>query len=231
MTSFVFLALFSGAVAGAIHTLTGPDHIAAIVPFFNKNQVKTWMIGLLWGIGHSSGVWVLGLLVFLFRELIPLEWLSHWSERLVGVLLVVLGLWSGQKAFRSRLHRHPHNHGGEAHEHFHFHPAGKTTPHMATRHRHSHAPLGIGLIHGLAGSSHFFGILPGLAFGTRAESLAFIGGFGFGAILAMVAFSWLLGVFVLKMQDWSAAIFRGIQFGFSALAIMVGVYWLTGSVG
>ena len=44
--------------------------------------------------------------------------------------------------------------------------------------RTSGASFAMGTLHGLAGSSHLFGVLPALAFSTRADSMLYLAGFG-----------------------------------------------------
>jgi hypothetical protein len=39
---------------------------------------------------------------------------------------------------------------------------------------HAHASFCLGVLHGVAGSSHFFGVLPALALPTRAAALTYI---------------------------------------------------------
>ena len=60
-------------------------------------------------------------------------------------------------------------------------------------HAHSHlsggASLAMGTMHGLAGSSHLFGVLPSLLFASRIDAGLYLAGFGLGAIAAMTAFA------------------------------------------
>ena len=51
----------------------------------------------------------------------------------------------------------------------------------------------MGVLHGVAGSSHFFGVLPALALPTRAAALTYIGAFGIGTVAAMTAFAAVVG--------------------------------------
>jgi hypothetical protein len=87
------LALFAGLVAGAVHVVTGPDHLAAVAPLAVDARASAWRAGLRWGLGHSAGVAVVGLLALGLRETLPIDALSSVSERLIGVTLIGLGLW------------------------------------------------------------------------------------------------------------------------------------------
>lgn len=227
MALTILIVAMTGLLAGSLHVLMGPDHLAAIAPLTANKPKRSWRIGLWWGVGHTASIWLIGIVVFLTRELLPIEQLSHWSEVMVGIVLIGLGVWGFRKALRTRIHYHVHEHDGHTHAHFHTHDEHGEQHHEHRRsHQHSHAPLSIGIVHGLAGSSHFWGILPGLAFVTMGESVAYIGGFGIGAIMAIVLFSYLLGRVVRYFNNWSADAYRWVQVGFSSLAIVVGVMWL-----
>src|SRR5438445_12754759 len=156
------IAILSGLIAGVGHVWSGPDHLAAIAPLAVREPRRSWLPGLRWGLGHSAGVAVIVVLSLMLRELLPIDLLSSWGERFVGVMLIGIGLWGVRKALQNTVHTHEHEHGGERHVHVHAH--SQKTHHAESAHRHTHAAFGIGILHGLAGSSHLLGILPLLAF-------------------------------------------------------------------
>ena len=167
-------AAVAGLSAGAIHVLAGPDHLAAVAPLAADRDRRPWAAGLLWGLGHAAGVVVVGLAALLLREVLPIESLSHWSERLVGLVLIAIGIWGIRQALRQSVHVHEHQHDGSRHSHVHAHSkaADHAAPHAhgseaAHVHVQAQAAFGVGILHGLAGSAHFLGILPALAFSTR----------------------------------------------------------------
>src|SRR5262245_50762410 len=166
------IVALAGIAAGLVHVLTGPDHLAAITPLAASRPQRAARSGLAWGLGHTGGVVVIALLSLLLRGFLPLGRLSAWRQRLVGVVLIASGLWGIRFALSSRLHAHVHEHEGERHAHLHAH----RTPHQhepARQHRHSHAAFGVGILHGLAGSSHFLGVLPALALPSRSDALVY----------------------------------------------------------
>lgn len=194
------LALLAGLAAGFFHVLAGPDHLAAVAPMVAGDDRVAWRAGFSWGLGHTAGVLLVGALLVAFRELLPMEALSAWSERLVGVALVAVGLWGLWRA------RAPH-----AHQHV---PA---TPSFA-----------MGTLHGLAGSSHLYGVLPSLMFSSRFDALLYLGGFGAGAIAAMTAFSALLGAVAVAAGRSHQAVRQAVLYAASAAAVVVGGVWLLG---
>lgn len=227
----LFIAVLSGLLAGFLHVLSGPDHLAAVAPLAVSAHRRAWLAGVRWGLGHSAGVVLVGVLALALREVLPLERLSAWSERLVGVVLLGLGVWSARQALRVEVHAHVHEHDGSAHEHVHFHAPGhahavSAAGESGNRHVHAHAAFGIGTLHGLAGSSHFLGVLPSLAFPTRAESVAYLVAFGAGTVGAMAGFSFGLGAVTALFGRPSARCHRGLMYACAAAAFSVGGWWL-----
>jgi hypothetical protein len=210
MEHSVWIAALAGLVAGLTHALSGPDHLSAVAPLVvgERRSWSGWKTGLLWGIGHSVGIWIMGLLALALRGFLPLERVSSWSERLVGAMLIAVGLWGLRKAFAPRL-------DGEAHGHSHSHSQ-----------RPGSAALWIGSLHGLAGSSHILGLFPALAFASRSASLAYIGGFGFGAILAMMAFASALGLASVRLTANGGRGYQALLGTASAVSIVLGGFWL-----
>src|SRR5512139_3398623 len=94
------LQLVTGILASSVHVITGPDHLAAVTPLAIENRQKAWHIGLFWGIGHVLGMLLIGLLFIIFKELINVEKISGYSEYLVGIVLVGIGLWAIVKTLR-----------------------------------------------------------------------------------------------------------------------------------
>ena len=112
--SLKMIAAITGLVAGVLHVWSGPDHLAAIAPLAVRRPKRAWKPGLRWGLGHSAGVAVVGLLSLWLRDLLPLNLISNWGERFVGVLLFGIGIWALRKAFK--IHAHEHEHEGRNHQ-------------------------------------------------------------------------------------------------------------------
>ena len=190
-------ALFAGLAAGLLHVFSGPDHLAAVAPLAADTDRSHWRTGLRWGVGHTIGVLLIACLLLLIREQLPLDAISVYSERLVGAALILVGGWGVWKASRSGFK--PHSHAG--------------------------ASFGMGALHGLAGSSHLFGVLPALAFATRIEAALYLTGFGAGAIIGMTAFSAMMG---LLSSRFSRRHSSGLLYASSAAALVIGGFWLVG---
>lgn len=223
------ISIFTGLVAGAIHVVSGPDHLAAVAPFAAESRRKAWTVGLRWGVGHAGGVLFIGLLSLALRDWLPLAAISSWSERLVGVMLIGIGLWGARRALSGRVHTHEHEHNGATHVHIHTHDGATAHTHEHTpEHRHTHAAFAVGTLHGVAGSSHFLGVLPALAFPTMAEAVWYLASYGVGTVVAMVGFASLVGLSARSLAVSSAQAYRQMMAVCSLAAVAVGGWWLMG---
>jgi ABC-type nickel/cobalt efflux system permease component RcnA len=270
-------AIGTGLLAGGLHVLTGPDHMAAVAPLAINSPPGTsspgtsspegdrmiggtgvspvrdaravrhrrdacathaqimrlhrprlaWFAGLMWGVGHSGGTWFLAALALAFREALPVDLISTWSERLVGLVLIAVGLWGLHRVIRKRVHTHPRNINtstdastdSHTHTHPHIHAHG---PGIG----HPHGALGIGALHGLAGTSHLLGILPALALPSRTDAVIYVVAFGLGSIAAMTLFAFIIGLIAKGTNRVNAAATRGFMALASLTAIAVGIFWI-----
>jgi ABC-type nickel/cobalt efflux system permease component RcnA len=222
---------FAGLAAGFLHVLAGPDHLAAVAPYSVEGRRSAWRVGLSWGAGHAGGVVLVAILALLLRGILPVDRLSGWSERLVGVALMGIGLWSVRAALRNRVHTHRHTHGepGEAgdeeHVHIHVHPDGQEHD-RPEAHTHTHAAFAVGTLHGLAGSSHLFGVLPALALPSNGAAAAYLVAFGVGSVAAMTSVAWLLGLIAGRFEAAGSRLYQGLMAACGVAAFVVGGVWL-----
>jgi len=223
------LVAITGLLAGLVHVVSGPDHLAAVAPLAVGQHRDLWRTGTRWGLGHSAGVALVGVMAFALREMLPIERISVWSERVVGVMLIGIGLWALRRALRVEVHAHRHEHDGGEHEHLHFHGPDHLHAAEASHARgpgHPHAAFGIGTLHGLAGSSHFLGVLPTLALPDWASAASYLGGFAAGTVVAMGGFSVVLGFLGRWFSRDHLAVYRGMVRVSALAAIGVGCWWV-----
>ena len=215
------LTIVTGALAGLVHVLSGPDHLAAVAPIAASDRERGWIAGWTWGVGHASGVVVVALIAVLLRDVLPpVDVISAWSERLVGGALIAIGLWALRRGLR--IGSAAHVHGSVTHDHVHV----RTGPRWMRRLGHAHASFYMGILHGVAGSSHFFGVLPALALPSATASLGYLSGFAFGTVAAMSGFAYGLGL--IGGSDDATWHRRFLLSASSAIAIVVGVVWMRG---
>lgn len=227
------LPIVAGLLTSIVHVITGPDHLAAVLPFAIESKRKAWKVGLFWGIGHLLGMVSIGLLFLLFRNLIPIESISQHSEALVGLVLIGIGIWSFVKIFKkNRQHNHLHVHAElhpviHSHEHHHEHHDTHVHTHKKTLKQDYFASLSIGILHGLAGIAHFLLFFPVLGFKTAWDSGLYIIGFAAGTLFAMSAFGLVIGNLSNHPSfNHNETFFNGIRLAAGLIALVVGIYWL-----
>ena len=212
------LLLVSTAFAmGAMHSF-GPDHLAAVSVFVSRKPSarRAAALGARWALGHSASILLVGGLVVLSGLRLP-ERFSPLAERLVGVVLIGLGLVSIWRA--ERLHAHVHAHDGEAHWHVHSHAHGEA-------HDHSHHALfGIGMLHGLAGTGVLVALLPSFA-DTRAGGVLFLVVFGIGTVCSMALFGAAAGEVMRRGTRANVRLERRAMIAAGVLSAAVGAFWL-----
>ena len=160
-----------GFVLGLTHA-TDADHVAAMstVVAERKRLGSAAWAGTLWGLGHTAMVVLVGGTIVLFRLVVP-ERVALSLELGVAAMLMVLG---GRALLRKKT-SHGHHHG----------PASPLRS------------MGIGLVHGLAGSA---GVALAVLADVKSPTLcvAYLGIFGVGTVVGMVMVTTLLAVpFVL----------------------------------
>jgi hypothetical protein len=91
---------------GCVHVLTGPDHLSALATLSaNVNSCDAFFLGVQWGIGHSTGLVVVGVILIAITTgdyvEIP-EGVTVALESLVGVFMLLLGAIGMVRACRKR---------------------------------------------------------------------------------------------------------------------------------
>lgn len=104
--------VLAGTLAGLLHVVSGPDHLVAVAPLALKRPLVGLRVGLTWGVGHASGVILVGMAGVVLRVFTDIELLSRWAEFIVGFVLIGVGVWAILQMRKVVLHRHPHSHTG-----------------------------------------------------------------------------------------------------------------------
>lgn len=191
--------LFLGFFIGLRHALEA-DHVAAVASLASAEKSVGRIIahGVVWGIGHTATLLVIGGAVVLLGVSMP-DHLANWLEFAVGVMLMGLGAWVLVRVARDRIHFHAHRHAGDV-MHFHAHShAGEEIAHDLGRHDHDHPPglpwrsLFVGVMHGMAGSAALL-LLTASTFASAPLGLLYIALFGVGSVVGMAALSALIAV-------------------------------------
>jgi high-affinity nickel permease len=226
-------ALFLAGVVGFGHAFEA-DHLLAVSSLVSKRN-SFWAAvkdGIAWGMGHTSTILVVGLVVMGFKTGVDAGFF-HYLEAAVGMMLVLLGIFRIIWLFKK---------GPANHVHFHWSDllSGKkqkeTTPsfvpfnHITTPvnaatasalrfnpafQKHKLA-YGVGLIHGLAGSGTLVVLVMSQINGL-ANAMAYLIIFGVGS---MVGMSLASGFFSLPFsQKWAS--YRKVQVAFTVFSSLL----------
>jgi sulfite exporter TauE/SafE len=211
------LLLATALVLGAAHSFA-PDHLAAIGVFVSRRPEwrRAVMIGAGWGVGHSLVIALVGGALVLTGWRFPAHF-APMVERMVGVTLIAIGAAALARAMR--VHAHQHEHEGTVHWHLHSHRGTES-------HDHAHrAALGIGMLHGLAGTGALVIALPFAAADSVSLALAYLLAFGIGTTFAMAAFGGIAGWAVRRAGRGSTTMLRAAASFAAVASVVVGVWW------
>ena len=195
-------AILSGLLASILHIVTGIDHLATITPIVIETKYKSWVIGLWWGLGHTVGIFGLGLLFSIFKGYIPIDDIHNYSDQILGLILIGIGVWG-----LYRLYYLPYKRS----------LIGKQTIVSASS---------IGLVQGLASLSHVIFFLPALSFKNKLQTLEYILGFCMGTILIILLYTFILEklIYRLKVKDEHSKTLNRVSFWSSLFACGVGLF-------
>ena len=128
MTSeWAVLAL--GLLLGIRHAFDA-DHLVAVTTIVSeyKNPLRAIWVGVSWGLGHTTTLFLAGGALLLLNLHIP-ERLALFFEFAVGLMLIVLGVQTFLSFRQHKVHLHAHTHEGESDSHEHFHTHEDTSDH------------------------------------------------------------------------------------------------------
>jgi hypothetical protein len=183
----LFVLLIYALYEGLLHAFEA-DHILAVTNIVSqRNKIFSALKdGIFWGLGHTSTIFLIGIIMILFKVNIPGSSFSYF-EAIVGLMLILVASYRLYVFLRRERSEtvHTHEHAGEnsmPHIHIHF------------RNKNLHkASYGIGLVHGLAGSGALV-VLVMTQIGTIANSLLYLLIFGIGSIAGMTLVAGIFSV-------------------------------------
>jgi high-affinity nickel permease len=221
--------LLLGFVLGLRHALD-VDHLAAVSTIVSGRRTvgSASLVGVVWGLGHTAALLAAGVVVIGLHAEIP-PGVARGLELGVAVMLVWLGanllwtLWRG-----GGIHLHAHVHGGHEHVHLHVHDGARVE---AVDHHHhavraARRPFAVGVVHGLAGSAGLMlAILATIP--SPSLALAYVGVFGAGSVVGMVAMSALLGLPLVLAADRFARVDVALRTcaGVGSIAVGLALGW------
>jgi len=214
-----FLAILAlGFFLGTRHA-TDPDHVVAITTIVTRerNLYRSTIIGILWGVGHTFTILLVGGAIILFGLVIPPR-VGLAMELSVALMLVLLGIFN-LNAFWQSLEEIASGRTEGAAIHSHFHTCGEDAPCQSQArewvrpsHKENDLPRGqfnkifgrlspyytlrpivVGIVHGLAGSAAV-ALLILATIRNPVWAMAYLVVFGIGTIAGMALITTVIAI-------------------------------------
>jgi ABC-type nickel/cobalt efflux system permease component RcnA len=235
-----------GFALGMRHA-TDPDHVIAVTAIVTRERRlgAATRTGLVWGLGHSLTVLIVGCAIIVLRIKVPVR-LGLAMEFGVGVALILLGLpaaaalVTGVKARLGaadepdlKVHSHVHSHGGATHSHAHVHDPDTAAAHQShlfesdsvyrPAPRSALMSFGVGLVHGLAGSAAIALLVLG-AIAKPLWGVAYLAVFCLGTIAGMMLITTAIGTPMVLAANRVGRLHRGLVLGSGLLSLCFGLF-------
>ncbi|KAG2318578.1 hypothetical protein Bca4012_055216 [Brassica carinata] len=206
---------WTGFLAGCLHTLSGPDHLAALAPLsIGRTRVESAAVGALWGCGHDAGQVIFGLLFLLLKDRLHIEVLQTWGTRIVGLTLVIIGAM-GIKEASEVVPCVALETGMVAAE-----KEALTMP--PKKKKIGFATFATGVVHGLQPDALMI-VLPALALPSRLAGSAFLIMFLVGTVVAMGSYTAFIGSCSEALKEKVPRITEKLTWVSSVVAIGLGL--------
>jgi hypothetical protein len=191
----LLVALGIAFLLGLRHA-SDPDHLVAVTSLVAADDGDTRgaaRLGAWWGLGHAAALLALGIPLIAFKTELP-AWLESGAEKAIGVVILLLAArviykWA-RGDYRAGAHSHDDGHARQRHLR-----RGSRGSHAHVQVRSRGQAVGIGLLHGLAGTGAVVLLLIA-ALPSRLEAALALGVFAPMSVVSMAActaaFAWVL---------------------------------------
>jgi ABC-type nickel/cobalt efflux system permease component RcnA len=218
----LLVALAIAVVLGLRHA-SDPDHLVAVTSLVaadGGDARGAARLGVWWGIGHAAALVVLGVPLIALKSHLP-PWLEAGAEKAIGLVIIVLAARVMLKWLRGDFRAGRHAHPPRTHRHL------RRDRHAGHSHRHVRTPrqaMGIGVLHGLAGTGAVVVLLLA-ALPSQLEAALALAVFAPMTIVSMAmcttAFAWLLTRRVID------PIYRGVLIpAFGLFGVSFGLWYV-----
>jgi len=222
-----FLIIIAGLMIGLLHAFE-PDHLSAVSTQLLRNNnnsksskkrdlqnltIISSLRGALWGMGHTSSIILIGLLIAGLSLNIPDDFFIS-AEVLVGLMLITLAIFTfTNKSILKQKHVHPHTHSnGISHTHSHEHNEN---------HKHGHKAYLIGCVHGIAGSGSLVALFASTMNGFDMM-IYFLILFGIGSIIGMTVASGVMGLPFILLSKMNS-VTRYLRYAIASITFIIGL--------
>lgn len=90
---FMVHPVFSGILAGLVHTVMGPEHLSTIITFSAFQGKQAFWLGIRWGIGHMGGMASIAGIFLVLKSGTGFEKYEHCMDYAIGVFLAGFGFY------------------------------------------------------------------------------------------------------------------------------------------
>lgn len=211
----ILTSAWAGFFAGCLHTLSGPDHLAALAPLsIGRTRLECAAVGALWGCGHDAGQVIFGVIFLLLKDRLHIEVLKTWGTRVVGLTLLVIGGMGIREASEIPAPCVALETGDCDVSIYESLEKGKKKIGFAT--------FATGIVHGLQPDALMM-VLPALALPSRVAGAAFLFMFLVGTVVAMGGYTVFIGSCSEALKDRVPRITEKLTWAASLVAIGLGV--------
>jgi high-affinity nickel permease len=214
--------LFLGFLLGMRHA-TDPDHVVAVTAIVAKQPgiAKAGLIGVLWGLGHTFTIFVVGTMIILFQVTIPPR-VGLSMELSVAAMLILLGILNLTGTLRWLQERFDVSTRAS------FSSNGELVSTQRSRSQglgwyNVLRPLVIGVVHGLAGSAAV-ALLVMTTIRDPWWAITYLFLFGAGTIAGMMLITTVIAIpfafTVRKYSGWN----RGMAVASGLLSLGFGLF-------
>jgi high-affinity nickel-transport protein len=242
LLSIIALGFFLG-----MRHATDPDHVVAVTTIVSRQRSirQAALIGVLWGLGHTITILVVGSAIILFGLVIPPR-LGLTMELSVGLMLILLGIlnlsgmmrWitetvvplpGGQYLNPNKqgdyAHTHPHGHRLESHGQpedampigWMDRTFGRLGLYQILR------PLAVGIVHGLAGSAAV-ALLVLTAIRVPTWAVLYLLVFGIGTVAGMMMITAAIAVPFKYSEKRFVRLNHGLGLASGLLSLIFGLF-------
>ena len=232
--------VLGGLLSGGLHAVSGPDHLAALLPpSVGKPGWYGMKLGATWGLGHALSALLLGLGAFFLKgrlvgaQFAGLQRLSSLTEGAVGLSLLfigVMGLRENAVVRGDDVDSVSGFDGGDG-------GGASSSSSAAADHdgfggdlsaESSRAIFANGVLHGCSWDGAP-SLAPALAMTSWRAAVAFLLAYGVGTMAAMSLTAGLVGAGSLRLGEAVGAprdLPRTLSLGSSVCAVAIGAWWV-----
>jgi len=217
-------SIAGGLLSGGLHAITGPDHLAALIPPSIGHPGWYGMrLGATWGLGHGISAIFLGLSAFFLKGTVSnrfkfLQKLSTLAESTVGISLIIIGFVGIKENLEKEEETKVWNDENKV-------QAEDVTP--TTTLKSSQAIFANGILHGFSWDGAP-SLAPALTMTSWRGALSFLISYCIGTIIAMSIASGVVSEGSLRLGKAvnNPDLPRNLSLASSLVAILIGIYWV-----